>query len=529
VIEMKNLNNDSDIKNVRPNDRKMAVIGLDGACWDILMPLVKKGRAPNIAGLMSEGVYGQLQSLEPMMSPVIWTSIGTGKGPAKHGVKSFYSRQDSLRALRVWEILAEFGRTVGIFEWLVTSPPRPLKEFVIPGWLATDTATYPPDLAFIKKMDLQGREREKNVAAYFELAFKGLRYGLRWVTLLRTFVHVFKTMLMRPDFYDVHYKSILLKMDLHGDFAAHLLKRYKPEFSAVVFYGTDQIPHHYWKFMDHMKFDDIPKEDISKFSGIIRKTYESADQVLGRILNALSDDTTIIVVSDHGMEPVTDVKFVFKVDELIKYLDFGPKEKLLVQILGNNLFFGIDESEDNKKRRLQENLVAALKKIWIVQLYDGLFNVHFDGSEHIVAITRSPDLHLTDYLIKFSEDNVVDARSIIQTKHLLSAKHSKNGIVIIKGKNIAKDRRLQPHSILDITPTILALKGLPVAEDMDGYVIEEAFEDNFFERNPVDYIDSYESLLEKKQKEGSKSWKGTLTGDEREKVKERLRDLGYFE
>ena len=54
---------------------KVLLIGIDAATWDVLMPLVKQGKVPNIARLMKEGVYGELESIEPMMSPVVWDII----------------------------------------------------------------------------------------------------------------------------------------------------------------------------------------------------------------------------------------------------------------------------------------------------------------------------------------------------------------------------------------------------------------------------------------------------------------------
>jgi hypothetical protein len=55
------------------------IIGLDGADWEILDPMIERGELPNLAKLREDGAYGRLRSEEPMLSPMLWTSIATGR------------------------------------------------------------------------------------------------------------------------------------------------------------------------------------------------------------------------------------------------------------------------------------------------------------------------------------------------------------------------------------------------------------------------------------------------------------------
>src|SRR6266446_1551847 len=68
---------------------KVLLIGWDAADWKVIHPLVDAGRMPNLARLIESGVMGTIATLHPSYSPMLWTSIATGKRPFKHGVLGF--------------------------------------------------------------------------------------------------------------------------------------------------------------------------------------------------------------------------------------------------------------------------------------------------------------------------------------------------------------------------------------------------------------------------------------------------------
>ena len=505
---------------------KLLFIGIDGVTWDVLMPLINEGKTPNIARLMEEGVYGELESIEPMMSPVIWTSIATGMMPEKHGITNFYSTQNSLKSPRIWEILSHYGESIGIFEWLLTSPPKPIKHFIVPGWLSTRSDTHPPELEFIKRLTFEGKKRDGNLLSYINLMLKSFKNGLRLSTIIRAANSILPLLIRRPDFYDVIYRKILLKLYIYGDFAVHLLRKYQPDFSAFIFYATDQIPHHYWRFMEPAKFDDVNERDIKRYGDIIRRTYCKTDEVIGRILEVTPDDTTVIILSDHGMEAVTDVKYVFKTERLLDYIDFKERGKVAVQILKNDLHFDINGANAQEKRVLQKRLVESLQKIIVVETNEPLFDVSFDYYGNILARVRLEDLDYKRVLLFSSLNNKrVKLDSLIETERLLSARHARHGVIIMRGKGIRRGYKIDRPSVLDITPTILGLKGLPVGADMDGKVIKEALTEEFLKENPIRYIDSYSIDLNEEQRQEA----GSLSEEDMDEVKERLKALGYLD
>ena len=75
---------------VRDLGTRAVVIGVDGADWKIIDALVAEGELPNFEHLRRQGVWGKIATLPDIpLSPVIWTSVATGKTGAKHGVAWF--------------------------------------------------------------------------------------------------------------------------------------------------------------------------------------------------------------------------------------------------------------------------------------------------------------------------------------------------------------------------------------------------------------------------------------------------------
>lgn len=124
-----------------PSDSPILLIGVDGLEWDIVLPMVRAGKMPETAKLMQRGTYGLLETFEPTMSPVIWTSIATGKGLDKHGIKHFaWRRPDEPPQLytnrhrktkAIWNIASDYGRRVAICGWWMTFPVEPVNGVMV--------------------------------------------------------------------------------------------------------------------------------------------------------------------------------------------------------------------------------------------------------------------------------------------------------------------------------------------------------------------------------------------------------------
>src|SRR5262245_54028908 len=125
----------------------LLLVGIDGATFDLIGPFVERGRLPTFERLMSEGAWGPLETIEPTVSPAIWTTIATGQLPPQHGILGFdgvpgqtmttLPTSDMRRVRAFWNILSEHERTVGVIGWWATWPAEPVK-----GYIVSDRMTY---------------------------------------------------------------------------------------------------------------------------------------------------------------------------------------------------------------------------------------------------------------------------------------------------------------------------------------------------------------------------------------------------
>lgn len=139
---------------------KVFIIGLDGATFDIIYPMIEKAQLPTISRLMKTGTHGVLKSTIPDLSPVAWTSMITGKKPGSHAIFDFISRQpDSYKfaptrgcdrkVQPIWSILSDNGKQVGVINVTMSYPPEEVNGFIISGLDSprlNENITYPPSL-----------------------------------------------------------------------------------------------------------------------------------------------------------------------------------------------------------------------------------------------------------------------------------------------------------------------------------------------------------------------------------------------
>lgn len=288
---------------------KVMIIGLDGAEWDLLKPMVEEGELPNFARIMDEGIYGNLRSLEPAQkSPAIWTTIATGKTPEEHGIKTFVDRkrggapltQNVRKTRALWNILSGLGRTVGVVGWLVTWPAEEVNGFVVSDYLQygpgkssrEDKRTHPAELEnellpLIKSWeDIPWSEVQPMLSAPLDEA--NIDAGLN--------------ALLRP---------IRMYTAADESFARIGMKLYKeqqPDFFSVYFRGMDTMGHLYWNYMIP---ESVPENFLNPagkpyLKGAMRGYYRYVDGLIKPYLDAMDEETTLIVVSDHGFKGGTE-------------------------------------------------------------------------------------------------------------------------------------------------------------------------------------------------------------------------------
>lgn len=390
-----------------PDTPRVAVIGVDGCDWEKLDPLLEAGLLPTFAKLIESGSYGPLLSIEPLVSPKIWTSIATGKSDDKHGIKGFVNERGipvnaTMRtASTVWDIASDYGVVVGVVGWYVTWPAERVN-----GFLITDRVHSLLRGPVQIMHSLTGAPTNERLEAFgrfqFDRGYKRYPKSEKRYTQNRIV--------------DEPLRWGYLRDQIYGGMAVALCRAYRPDLFLVYFRGVDFVEHFFWQYSDPEPFGDVSQADIEAYGDVIANYYIHQDRLLSELLDSLGEDANVIIVSDHGFRP---------------RLNPDP---------------------------LRPELTGA---------------------------------------------------------------HDVSGVFIASGPSVKALGRHEGATILDVAPTVLALLGLPVPEDMDGRALAEIIRDEHFERHPLASIPSYEPDAPREKIEFSSTMD--------EGIKSRLRSLGYIE
>ncbi|MFH0739391.1 MAG: alkaline phosphatase family protein [Candidatus Omnitrophota bacterium] len=527
------------------NKNKIALICLDGATWNIMKPLLGRNELPSLLKLIQNGAHGSLFS-EEAFSPPSWTSIATGKNKDKHGIIEFdFKNIPNRKAKYLWRILSDFGIKVGVCNWLM-SPCEEINGFIYgssylkenPSYLKENSLFYYP---FYLNKEIRGD------AILEKLPTRDLVEGYKFYGAL-----------------DRNMNNINI----------FLINKFQPSFVALGFYATNPYQHRYWSALEPQYFDITDKEVMEK-GDLINDHYRKIDNFLNYFIR---NNYTVIFVSDHGFcrndrrsgprlikyynlnSDMQHINFLMNCFlEKLGLLVFIPKLEDGGQIdfsrsqayYYNNIKKGVSGIKINKKA-VKGNEFEKLKK----RVYSILKEAHFETGEKafldVVENNLDERVDMPDVMFKlsqiFNKENIsfkeaqvpynltsihvfkkngVERRKIIiwdkeyKLEDLINYSrdgvHEHDGVIIMAGKNIKKNVSIDGAHLVDVTPTILYLFGLPVGEDMDGRVLLEAIEPSFIKGHPIKFIKTYEVQNSKRSK--------IVIGNEM--TKEQLRSLGY--
>jgi predicted AlkP superfamily phosphohydrolase/phosphomutase len=271
----------------RPHRPKVLVIGLDGATFDLINPWAAEGYLPALSRMMRDGAQGTLRSTIPPMTAPAWTSFATGTNPGKHRLYDWVAREpDSYRftpvtaldgrAPTLYTLLSQAGRRVCSLNVPMTYPPTPVNGLMvsgIPAPNANDRLTYPPGLY---------QEILDRVGDYILYPDPGQAYSDSGIDAFLE--RLYRCSALRTQTFD------------------YLRGREEWDFAMLVFNGTDTISHALWKHMDPSHPLHDPRQ-ATKFGNAIRDYYQHVDGYLSTIMDDLDDETTLIIMSDHGFGP----------------------------------------------------------------------------------------------------------------------------------------------------------------------------------------------------------------------------------
>jgi predicted AlkP superfamily phosphohydrolase/phosphomutase/tetratricopeptide (TPR) repeat protein len=281
--------------------KRVLLIGWDAADWRFLQELMDRGRMPALESLMDRGVSGKISTLYPIISPILWNSIATGKRADKHGIFGFVEpdgrggvrnvTSTSRRAKALWNILSQQGLRSCVVAWYASHPAEPVRGCVFSDRFH-GVNDPDPDKCNLPAHSIQPPELE-------ELA-RELRMHSRQITLAQL-APFFPTRL--PDFDKDARPGFLAKIlaecaSVHN--AATLLAEDEEwDFLAVYYDAIDHTGHGFMEYHPP-RMPHVPDDDFEIYQHVISGVYQYHDMMLGRLLEIAGAETTVILLSDHG-------------------------------------------------------------------------------------------------------------------------------------------------------------------------------------------------------------------------------------
>ncbi len=265
----------------------IAIVGLDGATWDLAGPYLEAGDMPVLAALSARGVGGVLRSTTPPVTFPAWSSFMTGTNPGKHGIFDFTRRipgtyevafvgSRERRLPTMWRLLSDAGRRVAVLGVPTTYPPEPLNGIMVGGFDSPVATGI--DGSFVHPREFYA-EMTRAVGPYAITDFQELTIG--------------------PGWHADALPKILAAVDRKRDLARYVLRRERWDCFMVLFGEADTASHHFWMFADPSspRFDPA---GAARFGSALRDVYRRLDAALGAIVAELPADATVLVASDHG-------------------------------------------------------------------------------------------------------------------------------------------------------------------------------------------------------------------------------------
>lgn len=285
---------------------KLLMIGWDAADWKIIGPLLAKGLMPSLKKLIDTGVYGNMSTMNPPYSPMLWSSVATGKTPDKHGVLGFVEVVPNQKALRpvtahsrksraIWNILHNQGHKCNVVGWWPSFPAEPINGVVV----SDKFQKVSPDPS--KPSPLV-----KGTIHPVELAdeLKDLRMFPFEIT--KEHILPFMPNAAKIDQSEkgnglVPFSRILSQNVSVHNAATYLLRNSEWDFMAIYFDLIDHFCHSFMKYYPP-KLEKISQKQFDLYNGVVAGAYRFQDMMLGRVLELVDEHTTVMIMSDHGFE-----------------------------------------------------------------------------------------------------------------------------------------------------------------------------------------------------------------------------------
>lgn len=532
------------------------LIGLDGATFTILDPLMDEGIMPTLRDLVAGGVRATLRSVVPPLTPPAWTSLMTGVRPGEHGVFDFFQKEGpespflrfatshDVHRPTVWSMAREGGLRSIVLNFPLMFPPPAFDGCVVPGgwmpWRQLRLGCRPAGLFDrLKRLPSFDPRELSHDMTLEEKALEGCAAEdyLDWIRL-----HIRR---------ERRWAEILL----------YLMREEPAELVAVLFDGVDKLQHLCWRFLDRSLLPASPTPWEREVRCECERYFRELDGLIAEIVAQAGPEATVAFASDHGFGPTTDIFYINTWLEQQGYLawagDRGARPDASHQVGINQIARHINELDWD--RTVAYASTPSSQAIHIVrrkpdgtpgvppedcgpllaELTRGLLKLrHPETGQPIVAeVWARDDVFAGPYrdqapdLTAWLNGGVVSilrSETILASRPLPAGTHRPEGIFIARGPGLRRGESVDEMGLPDVAPFLLHTLGLAIPGDLSGRLPSQVFDPAELKARPPRWAD-VSAQEEPPDDAGPAPVPIDYDDDEQALVMKRLAALGYVE
>ncbi|MCK5253825.1 MAG: alkaline phosphatase family protein, partial [Thermoplasmata archaeon] len=461
-----------------------------------------------------------------------------------------------------WRLLAEEGLTTGTVNLPMTYPLGDVEGYAIAGFPCSE--------------DEEGLYQPSDLVPEIKEA-------------IGTFPHYMEQDLMMEDRPAEYLEALNSATETQARMAIALMRSRPTDVVAFAFTECDRVQHYFWNCWDETHPTHDARR--AAFSHAIRDHHRVIDRNLASMMEAAGPDVPVIVYSDHGANGISRIVFlntyliqqgvivmkgskgeeagggeretreslldrrriertmkrmgmegmIHKIPKSIRklfptvsietvdwsrtraYFTSASAHAVTINLKGREPQGWVEPGEE------YESVVAEVIEVLMALRDPETGRCPFASAHRRTDLWDGPFVDRGPDIVLVPTEGYVAHRHF--TDHLFedvgtgwkerSGDHEREGIIILNGPGIKKGHRLKDRCLEDVAPSVLHLCGTGVPRYMDGSVIEEAFEDEWLRDHPVRPVGDGEFRPIKDER-------ASMSDDEEELLKERLRGLGYL-
>jgi predicted AlkP superfamily phosphohydrolase/phosphomutase len=537
---------------------RLAIIGVDGATYRVLDPMIEAGAMPALAAFRARGAHAILRSTIPTYTPPAWVSMATGVNPGRHGVFGFLdntpqqptaiAHSGSIRFTPMWTTLSGLGVRVGILNVPMSYPPVQVNGFFVAGGLATGW-TDPERPGFASDAET-GRLVSELSGGHYPVDTV-VNYERDWrtpetVTRIERIQHLRRRVL------------------------GALIERDDPQVVFAVFEGVDRLEHVFYQCLVDGS-DWFSRPSSIEVRERAHAYFAELDRAIGDLVEWAGPDGHAVIVSDHGSGPWEKT-----VNLNLLLADWGHLElPSLARLTRLRWVAGVGQQLARRviprrwlhraKASVERGIAWERTRAFASHVAEQGIHVNVRGAfphGHVDPGDVGPiERELIERLLELRDpddgqpvtDRVVARHEVIRgpyegrAPHLFPlfrgqryeasdtvaatgpftdhrdrpwGYHHLDGVFLAAGPSIRPGAFEEGLDIVDVLPTALHLSGLPVPEGLDGRVVGGVLRGEAAAR-------SVNSTAPTEREEEPQTY--PFTPKSEEEITEALRGLGYLE